>query len=92
MQYTTQHVKQEQHIRLLTFSFQSCEDKDQIIVEVGELVELFKFLAWQLRTISLGATKKSNRPFSRQAYVTDRCAMVKMRSAVFLIYFIVTVN
>lgn len=29
---------------LLTFSFQTCEDKDKIIVEVRELVELFKFL------------------------------------------------
>lgn len=34
------------HIWLLTFSFESCEDKDEIIVEVRELVELFKFLAW----------------------------------------------
>lgn len=29
----------------LTFSSESCEDKDEIIVEVGELVELFKFLS-----------------------------------------------
>lgn len=29
----------------LTFSSESCEDKDEIIVEVRELVELFKFLA-----------------------------------------------
>lgn len=33
----------------LTFSFQTCEDKDKIIVEVGELVELFKFLVRWLR-------------------------------------------
>lgn len=39
--------------RLLTFSFESCEDKDEIVVEVRKLVELFKFLARQLRTISL---------------------------------------
>lgn len=30
---------------LPTFSFESCEDKDEIIVEVRELVELFEFLA-----------------------------------------------
>lgn len=36
---------------LLTFSFESRKDKDEIVVEVRELVELFKFLAGQLRTI-----------------------------------------
>lgn len=41
------------HQRPLTFSFESCENKDEIVVKVGELVELFKFLARQLRTISL---------------------------------------
>lgn len=53
-------LREEQHIWLLTFSFESCEDKDEIIVEVRELVELFKFLAWQLRTVSLCASELSN--------------------------------
>lgn len=38
--------EEEQNIWFLTFSFESCQDKDEIIVEIRELVELFKFLAW----------------------------------------------
>lgn len=50
---------EDAHTRLLTFSFESRKDKDEIVVKVRELVELFKFLKWQLRIISL-----SNHPFS----------------------------
>lgn len=39
-------IPEEQKIWFLTFSFESCQDKDEIIVEIRELVELFKFLAW----------------------------------------------
>ena len=34
-----------------TFSFQSCEHKDEIVVEVRELVQLLKFLTMGLRVI-----------------------------------------
>lgn len=37
-------LKGECYMWLPTFSFESCEDKDEIIVEVRELVELFEFL------------------------------------------------
>lgn len=36
---------------MLTFSFQSSEDKDEIVVEIGELIELLEFLVKQLRTM-----------------------------------------
>lgn len=47
----------EKNTWLLTFSFESCENKDEIVVEVRKLVELFKFLAWQLRTSHLKLPK-----------------------------------
>ncbi len=55
-------LREENYIWPLTFSFESREDKDEIVVEVGELVELFKFLSRQLRIISLWVSNLSDWP------------------------------
>lgn len=59
-------LKEEIHIWPLTFCFESCENKDEIVVEVGELVELFKFLARQLRQTYELFAKKSLREIYRE--------------------------